>query len=483
VDHRRRTIRALGAIVACLLVITACGARLDEDQKALATSGAGTGAGNGTGTGSDTGGAATDAGTGDAGTTDPGAVAGDPGAVASDPGAAGADPGAADPGAAPAAGAGACTSSGKASDVGVTAKEITIGNVSTISGPIPDFGRTGVNGVKAYVNFINSSGGICGRKVKLLTADDRLDAGTNKSETDKMKDKAFAMVGGTTVVDDGGAASLKGTNIPDLGLAIAEARIALPNNFSPNPIDPTADTNGAAKMFKYMKDTYGVSNGAVIWAAQAASRTSGKKYIQDMAQAGIKVDANHQFEVGVTETNYSAQVSKMKNDKVDIVITTLEVNGMSKLAQAFGQAGYFPKVPFYGAQAYGKKFLQLAGRNAEGTKLGLAYNVLEVADAVPAIKNFVTWYQRTNPGADVDFFAIESWLAADMWARATKEVGGDPTRDKVLKQLGTYTSYEADGFLGKINPAGKKPAACYVIVEVQGGAWKKTNPQGPGFAC
>ncbi|MDX6234004.1 MAG: hypothetical protein QOH68_3086, partial [Nocardioidaceae bacterium] len=394
----QRVRRPLAALAVCLLLATACGARLDDKQREIAT-----GAANGQGQPATDAGTGTDAGDG-GGAADPSTPATDANGGAADPAATPGGAPAADPGAAPVAGGPeACKSSGKASDKGVTGTEITIGNVSTISGPIPDFGRTGVNGVKAYVNFLNSTGGICGRKVKLLTADDRLDAGTNKSETDKMKDKAFALVGGTTVVDDGGAASLKGTNIPDVSLAISEARISLPNNFSPNPIDPTATTNGATKMFKYMKDTYGVSNGAVIWAAQAASRTSGKKYIEDMAQAGITVTKDHQFEVGVTETNYSAQVSKMKNDKVDIVITTLEVNGMSKLAQAFGQAGYFPKVPFYGAQAYGKKFLKLAGRNAEGTKLGLAYNVLEVADQVPAIKNFVTWYGRSNPGADVDF--------------------------------------------------------------------------------
>jgi ABC-type branched-subunit amino acid transport system substrate-binding protein len=471
--------------VACLLLTAACGARLDDDQRALAIRGGGTGAGTGAASSSETeaGDAATDGGSGAADISNPGGIASDPGAGAAAPDAAGDEAVAADPGAAPTAGGGACTSSGKPSDVGVTANEITIGNVSTISGPIPDFGRTGVNGVKAYVNYVNSRGGICGRKVRLITADDRLDAGANKSETDKLKDKVFALVGGTTVVDDGGAASLKGTNVPDLALAIAPARVELANNFSPNPIDPTIPSQGLTKIFQYWKDTYGVSNGAVIWAAQAAARSNGKKFVKDMEMVGIKITPDHQFEVGVTETNYSAQAAKIKNDKVDIVITALEVNGMSKLAQAFGQARYFPKVPYYGAQAYGRKFLQLAGRNAEGTKIALNFNTLEVADQVPAVKNFLTWYERTNPGADIDFFAIQAWLAADMWGRATKAAGPDPTRDKVLDVLRTYTSYEADGFLGKINPAQKKPAQCFIITEVQGGAWKKTYPAGPGFAC
>jgi ABC-type branched-subunit amino acid transport system substrate-binding protein len=472
---RRRAGGSIALVLSLLLVATACGARLTEDERAIATAADGAAGDGATAPGDATGDTTTDGATVEPGATAPDAGTTDPAAPIP-----GAQPGAT-PGA-PAAGQ-ACKSSGKNSDVGVTGTELVIGNVSTISGPIQGFGQTGVNAVKAYVNYVNSTGGVCGRKLKLLTADDRLDTGTNKSETDKMKDKVFGFVGHVTVVDDGGASSLQGTNIPDVSLSITSARQKLPNNFSPNPIDPASDNNGATPMFKYMKDTYGVTKGAVIWPAQAAAKTSGQKYIKDMALAGINVASEHQFEVSVTETNYSSQVSKMKNDKVDIVITTLEVNGMAKLAQAFGQAQYFPKVPFYGAQAYGKKFLQLAGRNAEGTKLGLAYNVLEVADQVPAVKTFLTWYQRTNPGADIDFFAIESWLAADMFVRAAKAAGPDPKRDAVLAELGKFTSYEADGFLGKINPAQKKPAVCYIIVEVQGGAWKKTNPAGAGFAC
>jgi ABC-type branched-subunit amino acid transport system substrate-binding protein len=478
--RRERPVRAAAvALLASLLLATACGARLSHDERVAAIKGASTGSGSGSGSGAAGAGDGAAAGATDQSTTTiAGATGGGPATTAA--GATGGGPATT---AGPGGAAAGCASSGKATDKGVTPTELTIGNVSTISGPIPGFGQTGVNAVKAYVNYANSTGGICGRKLKLLTADDRLDAGTNKSETDKLKDKVFAFVGHVTVVDDGGASSLNGTNIPDVALAITDARLKLPNNFSPNPIDPSSANNGATPMFKYMKQTYGVSNGAVIWAAQAASRTSGQKYVKDMADAGITVTPNHQYEVAVTETNYSSQASQIKNDKVDIVITTLEINGMAKLAQAFGQAGYFPKVPFYGAQAYGKKFLSLAGRNAEGTKLGLAYNVLEVADQVPAVKSFLTWYQRTNPGADIDFFAIESWLAADMFARAAKAAGPDITRDKVLQQLGTYTSYDADGFLGKINPAQKKPALCYIVVEVQGGAWKKINPAGPGFAC
>ena len=120
--------------------------------------------------------------------------------------------------------AAACTPGSRPTRVGVTDTEIRIGNISTISGPVAGFGQTGVNAVKAYVNYVNANGGVCGRKLTLVTADDRLDTGTNRSETERLAGQVIGFVGGTTVVDDGGAAVLDGQpTSPTSALAIGSA--------------------------------------------------------------------------------------------------------------------------------------------------------------------------------------------------------------------------------------------------------------------
>ena len=62
-----------------------------------------------------------------------------------------------------------------------------------------------MNGVKAYFNMVNNNGGVCGRKLTLVTADDRFQTATNRNETEKLADQVIAFVGNTSVVDDGGA--------------------------------------------------------------------------------------------------------------------------------------------------------------------------------------------------------------------------------------------------------------------------------------
>lgn len=464
-------------LVTGALVVAACGSRLSDEQRAALVADRGTQDGLGQVAAPDGAGGETTATTvaGRSTTTAAGAGPADP-AAGPAPGSEGGEP--------PDAGGGepapSSCSGGGASEIGVTESEIRIGNVSTISGPIPGFGQTGVNAVKAYVNFVNATGGVCGRQLELLTADDRLQSGTNRSETDKLKGQVIGFAGGTTVVDDGAAQSIDGTNVALTGLAITDAMKTQPNNFPTVPIDPTDGGNGALSILKYMKAERGASRAALIWPAQASAKAAIDGYRKDLERAGIPIVLEK--EVAVTETNYADDASNIEAARADLLLTTLEISGMARLAKAMEQNGYFPKLPFYGAQAYGRLFLDQAGSAAEPTVLGLAYAILEDAPKNPAVQTFITWYERTNPGADIDFFAIEGWVAADMYVDALRKVEGPPTRDKVMAVLKTFTSYDADGMKAPINPAQKKSATCFMVAEVEGGEWFRAHPA-EGFDC
>lgn len=464
----------LRMVVASAVLGAACGARLSEEQVAALRAAESRAAGEGGGpTGPAPGPSPTV-------TTAPVAV---PQAGAAAPAAAGpattapARSGGSPAAAAPAA---ACSPAPGAGDVGVSATEVRIGNISTLSGPVPGFGKTGQNGVKAYLNYLKSQGGVCGRQLTLVTSDDRLDAGTNRSETERLGREVFAFVGGTSPVDDGGASVLGSTNIPDVSFGFSIPRAALPNNFSPNPIDPACNCNGTVDILKALKRASGASRAAIIYPAQAVGRSRGLAYKVDLAEAGIENVAV--YEAPLTGASYSGFVNDMRDKQVDLVITTLELNGMADLAKAFRTARWEPKVKYFGAQAYGRQFLSLAGPAAEGTYAGLTIAMVEDRAVNPAVETFVSWYERTNPGADIDFFALLGWASADLLVTGLRAAGPAPTRDTVLAQLRTQTKWDAAGLLAPRNPAGKERAPCHLIAVVKDGAWRRAEPA-KGFEC
>jgi ABC-type branched-subunit amino acid transport system substrate-binding protein len=457
---RHRLLRLVAAFG--LLVTVACGARLNAEQTAIARAGGGGGGGGGTATKS-----AASAGPAASGAAAANGGGGAAAGTANASGAAAAGGGA--------AAAGACTAQPGSTDPGVSDTEIKLGNVSTITGPVQGFGETGRSGAKAYFNYINSTqNGVCGRKLSLETADDRLDAGANRSETERLIPQVLGFVGDTTVVDDGGAGALAGTNIANVSLAIGSEMLKYPNNFSPNPIDPSVNSNGTVGIWNWFKANMGITKVAVVWPAQADARTRGQAYVADIEAAGLQVAGP--YEVAISETNYVGVATKMKNDGADAVITVLEISGMKNLADAFAQISWKPKVPFYGAQAYGQQFLDLAGQNADGTVLALTYAIFEDAPSNPGVATFLEWYERTNPGSQPDFFSVMGWSAADLMVQALQAAGPTPTRDKVLAGLQALTSFDAHGLLAPRNPPAKQIGPGFLVVTVEGGKWKRVSP-------
>ncbi len=477
-----RSKRSVALLLSLVLAATsaACGSRLSEDERALAlSSGGGSGAEPGVTPGEDPAGEVTTDGadaTDGAVATDGSAVPGDSGGTTGGEGATGGDTGGTTGPAVPEA-----CKPGTATATGVTPTEIRVGNVSQLSGLVPGFGQTGINGAKAYFAMVNNSGGVCGRQIKFITADDRFQAATNRSETEKMAGQVIALVGNVSVVDDGGAPVIDAKGLPDVSLATTKPRAAAKNNYSPNPIDPRPNAgNGLAPILSYLKSTEGISKPAIFYQDVATGVNQTNSYKIDFEKAGIPVVAT--YPVAPTATNFNTQANDMKQKGIDFVITVAEVNAMANLAKAFESVGYFPKVPFYGAQVYGKKFLQLAGAAAEGTKVGLIFAIPEEGAANPAITQLSTWYARTAPGADLDFFALNGWVAADMFVTALRSAGPDPTQAKILSELSKFTSYNGNGLVANINPAEKRAVGCFHMIAVKGGRWVKTFPA-RGFEC
>lgn len=466
------------AVLVCVALLTAaCGARLDDEVLAAHQAGADRGGAAAASNRSVT--ATTAAGSATGSTTAGGsaAVAGTSGSAGS-AGSGGAASGDAGGGDAQTSGEGTCVPSG-APDVGITETTITLGEVSTLTGPIPGLGQTAVNGVRAYLAYVNSLGGVCGRQVELIATDDRLDTGINRSETQRLMTQVFGFVGGWAVTDDGGASALAGTNVPDVGLSISDPRTALPNNFSSNPIEQ--GTSGNRNILRYFVETYGVTNAAVVWGAQVTARNSALRFVAELESLGV--DVAIQQEVAITETNYVPVAQAIENAGSQLLITALEITGISRLAQAFQQVGYLPEVPYYGAQTYGNRFLELAGSAGEGAILGITHPIIEEAASNPEVALMEEWYRRVNPGAELDFFAFQGWVAAAMFTDAIAQAGPSPTRDSVLGVLRTFTSYDAHGLVAAINPAEKRGAQCFMVVTVRGGRWERVHPQGSGFAC
>src|SRR5581483_7485403 len=91
---------------------------------------------------------------------------------------------------------GSSSAANTASAPGVTANTITVGQVDDLSSPIPGLVKDAQVGTQAYFDYVNSTGGVNGRKLVLDAKDSAYDSNTASSLTQTQAQQDFALVGG-----------------------------------------------------------------------------------------------------------------------------------------------------------------------------------------------------------------------------------------------------------------------------------------------
>ncbi|MGA8370000.1 MAG: ABC transporter substrate-binding protein, partial [Acidimicrobiales bacterium] len=79
---------------------------------------------------------------------------------------------------------------------GVTPTTVTVGSISDISAPVPGLFEGAKIGTEAYFAYINSQGGVNGRKLVLDARDSAFSSGTIANATQSIAKNEFAIVGG-----------------------------------------------------------------------------------------------------------------------------------------------------------------------------------------------------------------------------------------------------------------------------------------------
>jgi ABC-type branched-subunit amino acid transport system substrate-binding protein len=285
----RRRAAALVSLVALALCASACGSRL-TGHEALLAQGAGTSHSTGGSSGTSAGTAealgSTDATTTTIASASPGVGGGTTGAAtshtvttvapatasssASNVAAAGTSPTApcgANGNLTPAGGNGGATAPG------VTATTITVGNIASISGVVPGLTQSAQQATEAWAAYVNSTGGICGRQVKVQPFDDGSDSGTNYADSQQACSSDFAMVGNASGFDDGSAQAVGACGIPDMSAEVSTVAAGTTADiFGASPGNAHYWSLGPAN---YLKSQYptAIQHAAMIYLNVSATQT------------------------------------------------------------------------------------------------------------------------------------------------------------------------------------------------------------------
>ena len=376
------------------------------------------------------------------------------------------------------------TAAQDAATTGITAKTVTVGNVSIITGPVPGLFEGAPTGVKAYFAYINSKGGVNGRKLDLDSKDDAFSGQQNATETAEAVASDFAMVGSFSLFDGYGCKSLAADPaIPDVSVTLDPSAEALPNDFSAEPTVLGASLGP----FQYYKKHYpkDMTIGALVSdAASAKAQFAGEEAAAE--HLGYKVA--YVDDVNPLASNFTTDVINMRSKGVNAVdLTALDWQDAAIFVQNAVTQGWKPGLIFSAGPVYADQFISHAGGPAatNGIMLGQgqALYLGQDQNSVPADKLFLKYVKQVNPSWTPDLYTLFGWASAQLFVQALQAAGPHPTRGAVIAQLKKITNFNASGLLSNADPPAKKPSGCYLMATIKNGNFVRVQPKGSGFSC
>jgi ABC-type branched-subunit amino acid transport system substrate-binding protein len=358
---------------------------------------------------------------------------------------------------------------------GITKTTVTVGNVSTLA--IGGLFKGAAVGTEAYADYVNSTGGVNGRKIKVDSADDGYTGTGNKQATQNAVEKDFALVGGFSTFDSfGGTVLAKNPGVADVTNVLDPATNKLPNVFSAVPLLGGWE-EGPLIYFKGKFGKATVQKVGTLVADLPSPEADWKGEEAAMTKAGYKVVYDQTY--GETQFDFTQNVIAMKAAGVKVLfIDQMAEEYASALLKNLVQQNFHPKIVL-GAATYSSALIPAAGGVAavNGSYFDQNASLYLGGDkaSIPSVATFLHWVNVASPGFKPDLFTMYAWNSTALFTQALKAAGANPSRGSLLQQLGKVTSYNGGYMVTNSNPAARTTSNCYLVGRVLNGVWTRQD--------
>ena len=369
---------------------------------------------------------------------------------------------------------------GGATAPGVTAGTIEVGNIASISGVAPGLTQSAQQATEAWAAYVNSTGGICGRQVKVQPFDDGNDSGTNYADAQQACSADFAMVGNASGFDDGSAQAVSACGIPDMAAEVSTAAAGnTADIFGASPGNAHYWALGPAN---YLKATYpnAVTKAAMIYLNVSATQTQAAD--ETSAYTGDGFHYVYNTSTTPTNANYAANVQAMQSAGAQYVTEYSDASSAERLLQAMQQANYAPQVVDWFSEEYSPQFAQQTEPESNGDLVLMsATAAYSEASANPGLQLMESWMNRVAGSGNwhQDIFAMLAWSAGLAFEQAAKEVGPDLTRAALITKIQGITNWTGGGVTPPVNIGQKIPSKCFFYMKIENGAFDRVYPSAP----
>jgi len=335
-----------------------------------------------------------------------------------------------------------------AAENGVSANRILLGQAAVFSGPAAQLGIQMRNGIKTYFDYVNERGGVHGRRLDLISEDDRYEPSVAPSASKKLieEHKVFALLGyvGTPT----GAAHLPVTTqarVPLVGMFTGAEILRVPFNRyvfhvrasyydeTEKIVEQVVSTGGKKISVFYQADAYG---------------EAGRKGTEiALTKRAMKIHSNGTVERNTVKVEEA--VKTIHASEPDAIVMVSAYTSCAEFIRQMKKAG--SGATFYNVSFVGSKALADA-LGQEGSGVAISQVVpFPWSTSVPVVKEYQQLAKKVG-FADYNFSAMEGFLTAKVMVEALKRAGKSPTREGLVDALEKMQDVDLGGFYVSYSP-------------------------------
>lgn len=357
---------------------------------------------------------------------------------------------------------------------GVTATEVTLGMHTDLSGVAATYGVSSSNAVKMRFDEINDSGGINGRKIKVIIEDTAYQVPKAVQACNKLinRDKVFAFVAPLgTPMNNACFKDQFAVGVPNL----------FPLSAARSMYEPYERLKfyGAASYVDQVRsgiDYFVKTKGKKAVCVMYQDTDFGKEVLEGAEQQtkklGIKVVESTAHKP--TDQDFTAPIGKLRSAGCDLIIMGTIVRDSIVPYTTARKAGW-NDVDFLGSAAV-YDLVVGAAQGMEGF-YGMGLTEMPYVDSgVASVKKFVEDYKKKF-NVDPNIGAVYGYVAADLTVQGLKNAGKDLTLDSFIKGMEAIKGYK-DIFNGpqvSFGPNIRQGANSSFLAQVKAGKWVRVT--------
>jgi branched-chain amino acid transport system substrate-binding protein len=340
---------------------------------------------------------------------------------------------------------------------GVTDSTIVLGQSAPLTGDAEDTGQQLRDGALAYFDYINSRGGVHGRKITLKTLDDAARAERAAANTRKLIDeeKVFALFGYVGIGSAAAALPLATqANMPLF--APSSGAHALRQPVNKNVFHIRASYADEAEEIVQHVTTLGMKRIAVFYQDNEYGKAALEGIQQALKKRGLEPVAVAAAKDAASDV--TAAVYKLHPANPQTVI----------LAAPWASAVPFIQVMRASGSVASYWGLSLLGSRALATEMGKEAAGVQISQILPApwdernavIEEYNKLYLK-NGKKEWSYTSLEGFIAAKVFAEGLQRAGRGLNRASLVKALESLAPYDVGGMIVRFSPD-KRDGSSYV---------------------